>query len=198
MPFNIENFKSQGLRQGGARPTQFEVDITMLAGVGAQVAPRVKFLVTAASLPSFIVEPVVVPYFGRQIKFSGDRVFQDWQVTCMNDEDFALRNAFETWSNKMNTLISNQLDPDMWSDKYKTVANVTQFGKSGQKIRKYDFYGIFPTQVDNIGLQWDAINQIESFGINFSYDYFVLDVDVIAPEMGDNPYMPVINSTTGN
>lgn len=164
----------------------------MPAGIGSNAAQKLRFVVQAASLPSFTVQPVVVPYFGREVKFSGDRVFNDWQVTVMNDEDFTVRNAFEAWSNAMNTLISNRLDPNMWATEYKQTATVLQYGKDGATVRKYDFYGLFPSQVDNIGLQWDAVNQIESFGINFSYDYFVLDVDAVSAQMEDQPYDAVL------
>ena len=192
MPFNIETFKAKALPFGGARPTLFQVNITMPPGIGAQAASKVEFNVSAASLPSFIVEPVVVPYFGRQIKFSGDRVFQDWQVTVMNDEDFTLRNAFEAWSNAMNALVSNRMDPELYSTAYKTVASVRQYGKDGQVVRKYDFQGIFPSQVDNIGLSWDAINQIETFAVNFSYDYYELDVSRLSTNMKDQPYLSTL------
>ena len=192
MPFNIDTFRAQGLRYGGARPTQFEVFITTPQGLSRNAERKMRFSVMAASLPSFIVEPVVVPYFGRQIKFSGDRVFQDWQVTVMNDEDFTVRNAFEAWSNVMNTLVSNRLDPEFDSTGYKSEAIVRQYGKSGDVVRGYQFSGIFPSQVDNIGLQWDAVNQIESFAVNFSYDYFIMLPDLVSEKLEDNIYSPYL------
>jgi hypothetical protein len=151
-----------------------------------------RFVVSAASLPSFIVEPVVVAYFGRQIKFAGDRVFQDWQVTVQNDEDFTVRNAFEAWSNGMNALVSNRMDPNLYATAYKTVADVRQLGKDGTVVRKYNFHGIFPSQVDNIGLSWDAINQIETFAVNFSYDYYELDTGYLSANMKDGPYQSTL------
>jgi hypothetical protein len=192
VPFNIEQFKAKSLPYGGARPTLFEVNITMPPGIGAQASQRMRFVVTAASLPSFIVEPVVVAYFGRQVKYAGDRVFQDWQVTVQNDEDFTVRNAFEAWSNGMNALVSNRMDPNLYATAYKTIADVRQLGKDGAVIRKYNFHGIFPSQVDNIGLSWDAINQIETFAVNFSYDYYELDTGYLSANMKDGPYQSTL------
>lgn len=192
MPFNIQEFKSRGLLYGGARPTQFEVWCNMPPNIGTNAAEKLRFVCQAASLPSFIVQPVIVPYFGREIKFSGDRIFNDWQVTIMNDEDFTVRNAFEAWSNAMNTLISNRLDPELWPTDYKQYATVVQYGKDGTPVRKYNFWGLFPSQVDNIGLQWDAVNQIESFGVNFSFDYFELDEDVFSDNLEDETYSAVL------
>lgn len=187
MAFNINNFRAQGLKLGGARPSLFQVELTFPAGVGQpSAALRVPFLVRAAQLPAATLDPVEVPYFGRKIKLAGDRTFADWTVTVMNDEDFQLRSAFENWSNKMNSIIGNvgslpPGSPGTTATGYKTTAVVKQYGRTAgseeagddtQVIREYYFNGIFPTTIDAIALDWDNTNAIETFDVTFSYDWW--------------------------
>lgn len=179
MAFNIQNFVSNGLPGAGARPALFEVRIPVApAGVSTTALNDMIFQVRAAELPASIIQPVEIPYFGRTIKVAGDRVFLDWQITVINDEDFAMRNFFEAWHNKINALVSNRQDsdPDNLTD-YKVCAEVLQYGKAGPGddsgvIRAYSFSGIFPTQVDSIALDWERRNEVEMFNVTFSYDYW--------------------------
>lgn len=178
--FNINSFRANALRRGGARPTQFSVRFDMLpSGVGqGDVTQQLEYLVRTTSLPEFEIGRVEVPFFGRKIKFAGDREFADWQVTVMNDEDFKARSMFEHWSNKMNALISNRMDPSLGSEiDYKVDAMVFQYGKMGPGsdagvIRSYKFVGLWPAVVSSIDLDWDATNMIENFDVRFCYDYF--------------------------
>lgn len=174
MAFNINNFRSQGLVAGGARPSLFEVNMTFPTGVGLPNREQsVPFLVRAAQIPAATIDPIEVPYFGRKIKFAGDRTFADWTVTVMNDEDFKLRGAFENWSNKINSLVGNiaALPPNI-ANGYKASATVIQYGRDGNKLREYYFDGIFPTTIDAIALDWDNTNAIETFDVTFSYDWW--------------------------
>ncbi len=195
MSFNINSFKANGLKFGGARPTQFEVNL--FPPFSSQASQNVKFLVAAASLPGFIVQPAIAPYFGAQIKFSGERVFQDWAVEILNDEDFAVRAMLEKWSNHMNALISNRLDPAMYPTTYKTTAEVTQFGKDGRNLRIYRFVGLWPMQIQEITLGWDAVTQIERFGCTFSLDYFEPFDQTSSPDKY-NPILPDDGQISGN
>lgn len=190
MAFNINEFKQRGLLYGGARPSQFKVILTGdIFGADGEALSDFQFLASATSLPSFITESVQVPYFGRTVKYSGDRVFQDWQVEVLNDADFGVRNLFERWSNGINTLISNRMDEDLWPTNYKQSAEVIQFAQDGRELRRYKFSGLFPTQIDAIGLSWAAANQIESFNVNFTYDYFEL-IDAGPFNSGYNGILP--------
>lgn len=178
MAFNINTFRSNGLQWGGARPTLFDVEITFPTSLNltGTTENKIKFLVNASQIPPAQLGTVEVNYFGRPIKFSGDRTFPDWSVTVMNDEDFDLRAAFEQWSNMMNTMVSNVNEGS-----YKTTAIVNQYAKGGKSdkngadttpIRSYKFEGIFPTNIGPIQLSWDATNRIETFDVNFAYDWW--------------------------
>lgn len=186
MAFNIESFKSQGLQFGGARPSLFRVILTfpqdVTTAAPAIAGGRSSFLIKSAALPASTIGEIDVSYFGRKIKMAGDRTFDDWTITVLNDEDFSLRNAFEEWSNLMNTLISNRLGgaaaPLSSPETYKVDLDVQQFGKAGPGdeagvIRQYKFVGAFPTQISAITLDWDRNNTIEEFDVRFAYDYWI-------------------------
>lgn len=175
MPFNINTFKSNGLVYGGARPSLFEVYLSVPQGIGIDnvSVDKFRFVCRAAELPASAVAAIEIPYFGRKIKVAGERAFADWSVTVMNDEDFAVRSMFEAWSNALNRMVSNVRDPNINAENYKADLEIIQYGKDGTVIRSYQIVGAFPTEIGNIGLDWDSANAVESFAVNFSYDYWL-------------------------
>jgi hypothetical protein len=169
MSFNINEFKSQ-LVGGGARNSLFQVQITNpITGVADFKMP---FMVKAASIPASNLGTMEVPYMGRKIKYPGDRTFEDWQVTIINDEDFLIRNAMEAWSNAINSHASNTR---LLPSQYKSDAQVIQFGKDGTPIRQYTFQGITPVQIGAIELGWETVDTIEEFTVSFQYDLWTVD-----------------------
>lgn len=170
--FDIEEFKSRGLALGGARPNQFYVDVVPPASLNYNT-DTFRFVCRAATIPPEIVQSADVPYFGRTIRYAGDREFPDWTVTVMNDADFAVRKMLQRWSQAMNYHISNVMDSQMWPTTYKQAASVTQMRQDGATIGSYTFYGLFPLQVDPIPLDWEIKNQIENFEVTFAYDYWI-------------------------
>lgn len=165
MAFNINEMKSE-LVYGGARQNLFQVKIENPANGAAYL--KTPFMVTAAQIPESQIGIIPVFYFGRQMKLAGDRVFNDWTVTIINDEDFLIRNAMEEWMNRINRLERNVRD----IRRYKGTAEVTQYAKDGKAIRTYEFQGIFPTAISPIELDWSTTDQIESFQVTFQYDYW--------------------------
>jgi T4-like virus tail tube protein gp19 len=186
--FNISTFKTRGLINGGVRPTLFEVYLTVPTGVAADAGSEDKFRFTcrAAELPAATTQSIDIGYFGRKIKVSGDRTFQDWNVTVMNDEDFLVRSMFEKWSNALNRLESNIRDTNFSTENdYKADMTVIQYAKDGTPIRQYDIIGAFPTVIDRIALDWDSTNQIETFGVSFAYDYWLPSLENNNAYLGD-------------
>lgn len=175
MAFDINTFKARGLTRGGARPSLFQVEMSLPAELAAFNAslPKFTFTCRAASVPASSVAPVEVPYFGRKIKLAGDRTFADWNVTVMNDEDFNVRRMFEEWSSLLNHNEFNIKYTD--GNNYKTAdAVVTQFSKQGgPAISAYTFIGMFPLEISAMDLDWDATNSIQTFNVTFAYDYWV-------------------------
>lgn len=167
MPFNINEIKGR-LRDGGARPTLFNVVIAG-PGLGLSIVD-IPFMVQATDLPPSSVGSVDVPYFGRKIKVAGDRVYPEWTVTVLNDENFSVRSDMENWTNRINDPRANTRTGGSAPSAYKGTATVTQFGKDGSSLRSYIFEGIFPTEVSTIPLDWNTTDTIETFTVTFAYD----------------------------
>jgi len=169
MAFNINEFKSQ-LTGGGARANLFQVQI--LNPIDSSADLKSAFMIKTAALPESTVGEFVVPYFGREVKYAGDRKFGPWSVTILNDEDFLVRNSLEAWMNAINSHDSNTraLPQD-----YKSNALITQYGKDGSALRTYVFEGMFPVSVDAIAMGWDTNDAIQEFGVTFSYDLWKVE-----------------------
>ncbi len=169
--FNVSEFKS-ALQYGGARNTLFSIQLIPppgLARLSAQLT-TIPLLARAAAIPESNLGLIPVPYFGRTVKIAGDRTFQPWEVTIINDEDFALRNALEDWSNSINQMRGNVRLGDAANLSYKANANVTQYSKTGETLRTYSFEGLYPATVFGIDLAWNQVDTIEEFRVSFEYD----------------------------
>lgn len=170
MPLNVTDFQQQ-LQGQGARSSLFEVQLsfpTTVAGRG-NAELKSKFMIRAAQLPGSTVGVLPVFYQGREIKLAGDRVFDTWATTIINDEDFAIRTAIEDWMQQINAHEGNFRT----LDNYKSPeATVTQLNKRGQAIRSYTFVNIWPTDLAPVDLDWGNQNAIEEFICTWSYDYW--------------------------
>ena len=166
----ISNFKSK-LTGGGARANLFEVVLTFpdTAQPDSEVLEKARFLVKSANLPASNVSPIEVPFRGRTLKIAGDRSFESWTVTVLNDTDFAIRSAFEKWMNVINNMGDNTglVNPaDYQSDAY-----VYQLDRDGTALRSYRFFDTFPTQVGPIELSYDA-QGIQEFTVELQVQYW--------------------------
>ena len=165
----IDDFKSK-LVGGGARPNLFEVELVFPQGLAEQAAEeRGRFLVKAANLPASNINVIDVPFRGRNLKIAGDRTFDSWTVTVINDTDFAIRSSMENWMNGINNVADNTglVTP---SD-YQASAFVHQLDRDGSVLRSYRFHGVFPTQVAPIELSYDA-QGIQEFTVEFQVQYW--------------------------
>ena len=168
----ITDFKSK-LTGGGARANLFEVELAFPAQVQVdginEVLEKSRFLVKAANLPASNVAQIDVPFRGRTLKIAGDRSFDSWTVTVINDTDFAIRSAFEKWMNTINRVSDNTGLTDPAS--YQADAFVYQLDRDGSVLRTYHFYDVFPTQVTAIELSYDATG-IQDFQVELQVQWW--------------------------
>ena len=166
----ISDFKSK-LTGGGARANLFEVVLNFpdLAQPDSAVLDKARFLVKGANLPASNVAQIEVPFRGRVLKIAGDRTFDSWTVTVINDTDFAIRSAFERWSNTINRLSDNTGLTNLFD--YQADAYVYQLDRDGSTLRSYRFYDTFPTQVGPIELSYDA-QGIQEFTVELQVQYW--------------------------
>jgi len=167
---NRNEFKDK-LAGGGARANQFKVTMPFpgYAQVGGEIED-LAFLCQATSIPAMTLGVVNVPFRGRNIKIAGDRTFEEWTVTCYNDTNFKLRNAFERWQNGINNMsdnegLTNPVD-------YQVDAFIDHLDRNGNTVKSYTLRGAFPTLVGDIALDYEEKTSIEVFPVNFSYQFF--------------------------
>lgn len=175
MAFNINGFRTQ-LRLDGARPNLFEVRMPFPGPVlgGGPASQDLTFMCKTAQLPGSSVSQVVVPYFGREVKLSGNRTFPEWTVTVINDENFSIKNAFERWMGALNSHEGNLRNSTFFSaTSYGVSASVIQFAKTGESIKNYEFVGMFPIEVSPIDVDWGANDTVEEFTVTFAYQYWL-------------------------
>jgi hypothetical protein len=161
----ITDFKSK-LTGGGARSNLFEVVLSFpdIAPADTNVLDKARFLVKGANLPASNVAPIDVPFRGRTLKVAGDRTFESWTVTVINDTDFAIRSAFENWMNRINRVSDNTGVTDPTA--YTADAFVYQLDRDGSTLRAYHFYDIFPTSIGAITLDYGT-STIQEFPVEF-------------------------------
>ena len=177
---SITNFRDR-LVGGGARPNMFEVNITLPEQIApnGDISQDMRFLVKGAEIPAAVIGNIPVPYRGRILPVAGDRTFDPWTITVINDTDFSIRNAMEQWSNFINDIQTNQGSADPAS--YQTNAIVKQLSRDGGTsgnsdtipiLREYKFEGIYPNSVSSIPLDYGATDQIQEFQVTFNYLFY--------------------------
>lgn len=182
MAFNVAEFRSNMVGDG-ARANLFSVDMFLpnYALAAQSATDKIRFMAKSAQLPGSTIGTVPMFYFGREMKFAGNRSFADWTITIVNDEDFLIRNAMESWMNAINNHRSNTRSnlalrsgsgPATTVGGYTTDANVVQYGKTGNTLKNYNFVGIFPIDISAIDLDWGSNDAIEEFTVTFAYQYW--------------------------
>jgi len=170
---NINEFKSR-LRGGGARANQFKVTLPFpgYAAVGGETSD-LAFLCSATALPGQTVGQVAIPFRGRVLNIAGDRTFEPWTITVLNDTDFKLYRAFERWMNGINNMTDNEgiANP---AD-YQVDGFVDQLDRNGNTLKSYTYRGLYPEVLANIPLNYATNDTIESFDVTFRYQYFETD-----------------------
>lgn len=167
----ITDFKSK-LTGGGARPNLFEVELAFPDSISIDndVKDKSRFLVKAAALPASNITPIDINFRGRILKIAGDRTFDTWTITVINDTDFAIRSAFEKWMNVINKLS----DATGFNDpaEYQEDAFVHQLDRDGSTLRTYKFFDIFPTNISQMDLSYETIDTIEEFTVELQVLYW--------------------------
>jgi len=182
----LDEFRGKMLG-GGARPNLFECELSFptdapLAGTTKDLSLKTRFLIKAANLPASTLGVIDVPFRGRNLKIAGDRTFDPWTITVINDSDFLIRTAFERWMNLINKHedAAGKIDPSH----YQTEAVVKQFGRALTTgtmptsavaipvLKQYKFYGVFPTSVSAIDLSYDSSDTIEEFTVDLQVQWW--------------------------
>lgn len=168
---NIADFKAQMIG-GGARPNQFRVELSFPSFVtgGILAGQQAQFLCKSAQLPASTLENISVLYRGRPVNFAGERTFQPWTITIYNDTTFSIRNAIEQWQAGIQnySATTGRVNPR----DYQVDMNVHQLDRNGASVKIYKFIDAYPTTIGAIALDYEQQNQIETFDVEFQYNFF--------------------------
>ena len=178
---SIVDFK-QKLTGGGARSNLFEVEIEYPIEIAVDTSangPKEfgKFMIKAAEIPASNLGNIPVPFRGRVLPIAGDRTFDPWTVTVINDTDFLIRDAMEKWSNSINDIqtAQGQINPEVYQKSARVFQKTRQGegpGDTERDLRIYKFEGIYPNVVSSIALDFGATDQIEEFQVTFNYLFY--------------------------
>ena len=176
MAFKLSNFKSNiSAQSGGARPALYQIDINHFSA-SSSLSTEQNILCKAASIPAANIAPLPVNYAGRAYKWNGFRTYDNWTVTVINDEDFAIRNTMTNWMRYMagkmdgerTSLYGNPLVGKNWFD---GDATVKQLSTSGSVLQTYKFEYLWPTEIAGIPVDWSS-DAIQEYTITFAFDYW--------------------------
>ena len=174
MAFSVTEFKSN-LKQGGARPSLFKVKFQYPSGISSPPTNS-EFLVKATTIPASTIGSYDVFYHGKAIHVAGDRSFDTWDTTIINDEDFGIRKTLENWMGSISDHSLNTRNKEVFNTaegaqaKYKSTLKVDQYSTAGKKIRNYEFKGAWPSALSTINLDWATASEIEEFTCTWVYD----------------------------
>lgn len=183
----INDFRSR-LVGGGTRPNLFECELSFPDGLGISIDDDFRFMVKAAQIPGSTISTIPIPFRGRTLKIPGDRTFDPWTITIINDTNFKLRNAFEKWSNFMNRHDDNAgvITPAAYQREMKVYqlgrGTVNEGGASGGSLpstgsnmpvlKTYKFYGCWPSDVTPMDLSYDSSDTIQEFSVTLQYQWW--------------------------
>ena len=181
---NVSQFLSK-IKQG-VKPNMYQVSVNWPDALGQGKGPTDKDLVDilckSAALPASNLGVIEVPFRGRTVKIAGDRTFDTWSATFINDEDMKIRAYFEEWLADINSHENNAsplFRPQTTTEGYMANLKVAQLEKNattnGGVIREYTLHHAFPTSVSQIDLAYDSNDQVSEFSVEFQLSYWTAE-----------------------
>ena len=183
---NVSSFL-QVVKQG-VRPNMFQVDISFPGSVEADQT-LVSYMCKSAVLPASNIGVIEVPFRGRTVKIAGDRTFDNWSATFINDKEMKSRAYFEQWLNEINTHKENTaqiIDPTEYGRSLVVRQLEKDNSQAGEELRSYKLWSAFPISTSALHLAYESNDQIEEFTVEFQYSYWTVgdDSDTTAGDSG--------------
>ena len=178
----------QRIRQG-VKPNMFVVNFEFpgtLAKGGTDVE-LTNILCKSAALPASNLGVIEVPFRLITVKIAGDRTFDTWTATFVNDEDMRIRAFMEEWMGEINSHAGNKsalFTPETSGQGYMAHLLVKQLEKdatdNGGVVREYKLWHCFPTNISQIDLAYDSNDQVSEFTVEFQLSYWTADAGAAA------------------
>jgi hypothetical protein len=182
----INDFKSR-LVGGGARPNLFECVLNFPTGLGVTPDIDFRFMIKAAQIPGSTISTIPVPFRGRTLKIAGDRSFEPWTITVINDTNYKIRNSFEKWMNFMNRHDDNAgvITPAAYQKEMlvyqlgRGIANqdanagaLPTTASNMPVLKTYKFFGCWPSDITPMDLSYDSSDTIQEFQVTLQYQWW--------------------------
>ena len=166
----LDEFKAN-LIGGGVRANQFRVTFNTPGAIATGLDVRkASFLIKAAALPGQTIAEIAVPFRGRNLYIAGDREFETWETTVINDTDFNIRNAMERWLNAINDTVTNTGLSNVAD--YTADLTVEQLDRDDTVLKSYILRNCMPQGTGAIELSYETANAIEEFTVTWRYSHF--------------------------
>ena len=158
----IDQFKAQ-LIGGGPRANRFRIFLP-------RAGNKIEFLAKGSQIPAATLGETPVQYKGMILKLAGERTYDDWTVTIINDNEFSARTALEQWQNDIQ---GHGVSTGMATTDYLLSRGfVEQLGKDDSVLARYEFFNCFPKDIGTIALSYETENALEEFEVTFSYSHW--------------------------
>ncbi len=169
--FNVDSFTSK-LKGGGARTNLMWVKMSNNTYAGMT---DWTYLCKASQIPASTITAVEVPYFGRNVKVAGEsREFQPLTTTVVNDEGQEILLKMNKWMSDLNGADTNVSKGGLFASRtsYTCDIELEMYKKDGVKDQNWNFVNCWPSNISAIDLNWDSVNTIQEFVIDWQYDYY--------------------------
>ena len=181
-PLNVDQLKT--VLRGGVRTNLFRVDIAIPGGVDTfgLDSNLIGVLTKAAQIPQATLGSIEVPFRGTRYKMPGDRTFEPWTMTVLNDPEMRIRSMFENWSNAFKGFASNAANTDP-ADLYGSV-EIYQLNQQGEAIPSqgstttspWKLNSCWPSDISAIDLSYDDENTLSQFTVTWQCQYWIHEI----------------------
>jgi len=161
---------------GGTRLNRFMVTSSCL-GINRP------YHVRSAQIPGAVISSIGLNWFGRTIELPGERVYQPWTITILDDygTGYEVHSKFESWSHSIankntHTLVGlqNAFQAGAAPNGLGCQFLVEQFRTDSDRVEKdFILYNAWPVQIGPIELDQSKDNQLVQFSVTLAYSHFV-------------------------
>lgn len=162
---------------GGNRPNRFEVTSSgcKYSTSGTLASGDTQYHIRAASIPGANVTPININYFGRTVPIPGERTYDEWTITILDDksstDNLPLYEKFKLWQKK---IVDYGLDfkvdtKDISACKW-TIKHYSSPDQA--KLKTFNLYQVWPVYVGNFVLDMSQDNVLSTFDVRLAFTHF--------------------------
>jgi hypothetical protein len=137
------------------------------------------FHMRSAQIPGAQISSIGLNWFGRTIELPGERVFEPWTFTILDDSlDEEVYSDFEAWQHAIGNKDQNTFVN--LANSFRSLSGgkgcdfvVKQYRADGDAVEKqFKIFNAWPIQIGPIELDQAKDNQLCQFTVTFAYSHF--------------------------